>query len=252
MTDRPAHKRYTQEWVASLLDGGKRFGEVEPEQMLGGLGVTAGSTVVDYGCGPGLFTLAAARLAGPTGTVYAVDLEPRMVELACKRAAEAGLTNVRAVTADGARASLPDGVADIILCVQIMHYHPKRKDRVAVARDLGRLLKAEGRVIIMQWSPEHGDTGISYRALAAIMRDAGLVTDGAHAVTDELYRTLARRSDRNTKTAGPPGPRGRVLPSATRLRYRGGIPPPAADAAMRLIPHRTLIRRHYSKPISRR
>ena len=193
MTDPAARRRYTEEWVANLLDGEKRFGAADPGPMLGELGVTAGSTVVDYGCGPGLFTLAAARLVGSGGTVYAVDLEPRMVELARRRAAEAGLANVRAVTSDGVRAALPDGVADFILCVQIMHYHAKREDRVAVACDLRRLLKAEGRVIIMQWSPERGDTGISYRALAAILRDAGLVTDGAHAVSDELYRTLARK-----------------------------------------------------------
>ena len=193
VTGQPARERYTDEWVANLLDGKKRFGEADPGPMLGALGVTAGSTVVDYGCGPGLFALAAARLVGPGGTVYAVDLEPRMVELARRRAAEAGLANVRAVSSDGVRAALPDGVADFILCVQIMHYHAKRKDRVAVARDLRRLLKAEGRVIIMQWSPERGNTGISYRALAGIMRDAGLITDGVHAVTDELYRTLARR-----------------------------------------------------------
>lgn len=193
VTGQPARKRYTEEWVANLLDGDKRFGDADPGQMLGDLGVTAGSTVVDYGCGPGLFTLAAARLVGLSGTVYAVDLEPRMVELARRRAAEAGLANVRAVSSDGVRAALPDGVADFVLCVQILHYHAKRQDRVAVARDLRRLLKAEGRAIIMQWSPERGDTGISYRALAGIMRDAGLVTDGAHAVSGELYRTLARR-----------------------------------------------------------
>ncbi|MDD9988957.1 MAG: class I SAM-dependent methyltransferase [Spirochaetaceae bacterium] len=193
VTGQPARERYTDEWVANLLDGKKRFGEADPGPMLGELGVTAASTVVDYGCGPGLFALAAARLVGPGGTVYAVDLEPRMVELARRRAAEAGLANLRAVPSDGVRAALPDGVADFILCVQIMHYHAKRTDRVAVARDLRRLLRPEGRVIIMQWGPERGDTGISYRALAGIMRDAGLITDGVHAVTDELYRTLARK-----------------------------------------------------------
>ena len=194
VTDQPARKRYTREWVANLLDGDKRFADTDPRQMLAGIGVTAGSTVVDYGCGPGLFTLAAARLAGSGGTVYAVDLEPRMVELTCTRASEAGLPNVRGAASDGVRAALPDGVADFILCVQIMHYHAKREDRVAVARDLRRLLKAEGRVLVMQWSPERGETGISYRALTAIMRDAGLITDGAHPVTGDLYRTLARRS----------------------------------------------------------
>ena len=159
VTGQPARERYTDEWVANLLDGKKRFGEADPGPMLGELGVTAASTVVDYGCGPGLFALAAARLVGPGGTVYAVDLEPRMVELARRRAAEAGLANLRAVPSDGVRAALPDGVADFILCVQIMHYHAKRTDRVAVARDLRRLLRPEGRVIIMQWGPERGTRG---------------------------------------------------------------------------------------------
>ena len=187
-------ERYTDEWVASLLDGAERFGQPDPGALLGGLGMTAGSTVVDYGCGPGLFTLAAARLVGAAGTVYAVDLEPRMVELVAQRAQEAGLANVSAVASDGARAALPDGVADFIICVQIMHYQATREERVAVARDLYRLLKADGRVMIMQWRPKRGASGVSYRALATIMRDAGLVTDGARTVTDVLYRTLATKA----------------------------------------------------------
>ena len=105
-------ERYTEEWVASLLDGAERFGRSDPAEMLRELGVGAGSTVVDYGCGPGLFTLAAARLVGTAGKVYGVDLEPRMVELVARRAQEAGLSNVTAVASDGTRAALPDAVAD--------------------------------------------------------------------------------------------------------------------------------------------
>ena len=187
-------ERYTDEWVESLLDGGERFGEADPGEMLSGVGVTAGSTVVDYGCGPGLFTLAAARLVGAAGTVYAVDLEPRMVRLVAQRAQQAGFANVSAVASDGVRAALPDGVADFIVCVQIMHYQATREQRVAVARDLARLLKADGRVMVMQWRPKRGASGVSYRALTAIMREAGLVTAGAHPVTDVLYRTLASKA----------------------------------------------------------
>lgn len=180
-------ERYTEEWVAHLLDAAGRFGGADPGAMLRGLGVTAGLTVVDYGCGPGLFTLAAARLVGAGGKVYAVDLEPRMIELVAARAAQAGLTNVAAVAGDGRRAALPDGVADFIICVQILHYQKTRAERVAVARDLNRLLK------IMQWQPKHGASGVPYSALAAIMRDAGLITAGMHPITGELYRTLARK-----------------------------------------------------------
>ena len=184
-------ERYTDEWVANLLDIDKRFGAAGPGELLAG--VAPGDTVVDYGCGPGWFTLAAARLAGPEGAVYAVDLEPRMVELVRRRAAEAGLANVTAVAADGTRADLPDGIADAIICVQIMHYADGRDGRVAVARDLHRLLKPGGRVLVAQWKPKRA-TGLSYEDLCGILGEAGLTASGAHSMTDELYYTIARRS----------------------------------------------------------
>ena len=186
-------ERYTEEWVAGLLDGAERFGKSDPAQMLRELGVGAGSTVVDYGCGPGLFTLAAARLVGDSGKVYGVDLEPRMVELVARRAREAGLSNVIAAASDGTRAALPDAVADFIVCVQVMHYQSTRELKVAVACDLARLLRAGGRAMIMQWRPKRGASGVSYAELSAILAEGGLVTDRAHPVTGELYRTLATK-----------------------------------------------------------
>ena len=184
-------ERYTEEWVASLLDVDQRFGAAGPDELLAG--VTPGATVVDYGCGPGYFTLAAARLAGPGGSVYAVDLEPRMVKLVSRRAAEAGLTNVAAVASDGTRADLPDGIADYIVCVQVMHYADGRGGQVAVACDLHRLLKPGGRVLVAQWKPKRA-TGVSYAALCGILSDAGLAASDAHSLTDDLYYTIARRS----------------------------------------------------------
>ena len=184
-------ERYTEEWVASLLDVDKRFGDADPDELLAG--VAPGDTVVDYGCGPGYFTLAAARLVGPAGTVYAVDLEPRMVELVRRRAAEAGLANVTAVASDGTRAALPDGIADYVVCVQIMHYADGRDRQVAVARDLHRLLRSDGRVLVAQWKPEGRASGLSYDDLSGILGDAGLAPSGARSLTGELYYTVARR-----------------------------------------------------------
>ena len=185
-------ERYTEEWVASLLDIDKRFGAAGPGDLLAG--AAPGGTVVDYGSGPGYFTLAAARLVGSEGRVYAVDLEPRMVELVRRRAAEAGLPNVVAVASDGTRADLPDAVADYIICVQIMHYADGRDGQVAVARDLRRLLKPDGSVLVAQWKPKRRATGVSYADLSGILGEAGLAASGAHSMTDELYYTVARRS----------------------------------------------------------
>ena len=185
-------ERYTEEWVASLLDVDQRFGDAGPGELL--TGVAPGDTVVDYGCGPGWFTLAAARLVGPEGKVYAVDLEPRMVELVRRRAAEADLPNVAAVASNGTRADLSDGIADYIICVQIMHYANGRDGQVAVAGDLHRLLKPDGRVLVAQWQPKRRASGLSYADLCGILGDAGLAASGAHSVTDELYYTIAIRS----------------------------------------------------------
>ena len=184
-------ERYTEEWVASLLDVDKRFGDAGPGELLAG--VAPGETVVDYGCGPGYFTLAAARLVGPHGRVYAVDLEPRMVQLVRRRAAAAGLPNVAAVASDGARADLADGIADCVICVQIMHYANGRDRQVAVARDLHRLLKHDGRVLVAQWKPKRRASGLAYDDLCGILGEAGLAASGAHSMTDELYYTMAVR-----------------------------------------------------------
>ena len=54
--------------------------------------------VVDFGCGYGTFTVAAARLT--TGTVYALDIDAQMIEATAARAASFGLDNVKTIARD--------------------------------------------------------------------------------------------------------------------------------------------------------
>ena len=97
-------ERYSKEWIERLRDGA-RFEGVDPREVLAAHGIGSGHTVVDYGlrprvpdagCGP-------SWRARP-GKVYAVDKEPRMVELVKERCADAGLSNVEAVWNDGSDA----------------------------------------------------------------------------------------------------------------------------------------------------
>jgi ubiquinone/menaquinone biosynthesis C-methylase UbiE len=50
-------------------------------------------SVLDFGCGMGLFSIAAARLVEETGRVTAVDLQPQMLSTLLKRAAKAGVAD---------------------------------------------------------------------------------------------------------------------------------------------------------------
>ena len=53
--------------------------------------VGEGMDVLDYGCGPGFFTLEMARRVGPAGRVTAVDLQQGMLDKAREKLERAGL-----------------------------------------------------------------------------------------------------------------------------------------------------------------
>ena len=186
-------ERYSKEWIESLLDGA-RFEGVDPRDVLAAHGIGEGHIIVDYGCGPGYLTLAAAELAGPSGRVYAVDKEPSMVDLVKQRCAEAGLSNVEAVWNDGAGAPVPGSIADFVLCFLVMHYPETDDGREAIARDIARLLKPGGQAIIVQWKAEERRTsGITYDDLARILESAGLAANGPYTVSDAHYKTIAHK-----------------------------------------------------------
>ena len=144
--------RYSDEWIASLLDPDRRRGGLTARELLDEAGLRPGVTVVDYGCGPGLVTLQAADVIGAAGKVYALDIHEGMVSLVGSRAAEAGLANVMALLNDGAVAPVPDGVADLITCTLVFHYKESPSERQALAVDLARMLKPGGCAMIVQWT----------------------------------------------------------------------------------------------------
>ena len=77
-------------WLSGLLDNPLRRWLHDPDTLFAGL-LEPGQTALDLGCGPGTFTLALARRAGPAGRVIAVDLQPRMLARLRAKAEKAGL-----------------------------------------------------------------------------------------------------------------------------------------------------------------
>ena len=183
--------RYDKDWIESLLDAEGRLGDTTPEQCLRDMGVSEGQTVVDYGCGPGLFTFPAAEIVGAEGQVYAVDIEPRMTDLIANRAAELGVQNVTALLNEGV-APLPPGTADFLVLAQVLHYPDERDDRVAMARDVARLLEADGQALVVEWNPD-GETSsrISPEEVARIFAEAGLKTGEPQPLGPRQYAVVA-------------------------------------------------------------
>jgi SAM-dependent methyltransferase len=117
--------------------------------LLESLAIRPGQTVCDMGCGNGFYTLELARLVGPRGIVYAVDIQPEMLRLLAQRAAEEHLDNIRPVLGSPVDPRLPPGAIDMILCVDVYHEfsHPAAmlaRIRESLA-DGGQLVLAEFR-----------------------------------------------------------------------------------------------------------
>ncbi len=116
-----------------------------PFRVLDRAGIAAGTTVVDYACGPARFTAELARRVGPSGTVWAVDIHPRAMTMVRHAAERHGLTNVRSSLARGYSSGLPDACADLVLLIDSLH---AIGDRRALARELRRIVKPGGALFV--------------------------------------------------------------------------------------------------------
>lgn len=126
-------------------------GFFEPDEILRRLRLAPGSgRVVDFGCGHGTFALAAARII--SGNVYAIDIEPAMVERTVARAREEGVPNVTAVLRDVVErgTGLGDQVADYAMLFNILHAECPG----LLLDEAFRVLRPGGIVAILHWNPD--------------------------------------------------------------------------------------------------
>ena len=115
------------------------------DRRVRGFGLAPGMTVVDYGCGPGRYSLRFARLVGESGRVFAVDIHPLAVEAVLRLRARHGLSNLEPVLARGCDTGLPDTIADRVCAIDMFF---SVSDPGAFLAEIDRLLKPEGLLLL--------------------------------------------------------------------------------------------------------
>ena len=83
--------------------------------------VNAGSSFADIGAGSGWFTVRAAKRVGPTGVVYAEDINPKAIEYIENRARQEKLGNIKEVLGTPDDAKLPEHSVDDVLLLKVYH-----------------------------------------------------------------------------------------------------------------------------------
>jgi SAM-dependent methyltransferase len=131
----PAIEKWTGEATQSMLDAA---------------GVTAGSSVLDVAAGAGGQSLIAAERVGPDGRVVATDISPTILVYAAKQAAEAGVTNIETIEADGERLHelVPAGFDAAISRLGLIYF----PDRATALAGIYDRLRPGGKVSVIVYS----------------------------------------------------------------------------------------------------
>ena len=150
--DHMQHRFDDPERFAKSFDDPERDQWQMPGRVIEALALRSDSAVADLGAGTGYFAMRLAK-AVPKGTVYAVDVEPKMLEFLRTRAQAEHAPNVVTVQAAASSPNLPKPV-DAILIVNTYHHLP---GRVTYFGDLKRLLNTGGRIAIVDYRKDVPD-----------------------------------------------------------------------------------------------
>ncbi len=147
------------------------------------------NTLVDLGVGIGFFAIPFARKI-PGGTVYGCDLNPQMLEYLTAASEQEKVDNIRPIQTAEVEVPLEDGLADLVIMVNLHHELDFRDRTLAECR---RLLREGGRIAVVDWAPietEHGpplEVRIPPDQVRAELEAAGFRAIAEHEILPQHY-----------------------------------------------------------------
>lgn len=136
---------------ADWLDRSERVQEEDPDTALDALKLVVGSTVADVGAGSGYMTVKMAKRVGPTGKVYANDIQPQMLSMLRQRLDKAKIANVELVLGGYDDPKLPANTIDLILMVDVYHEFSQPQQML---RRMHESLRTGGRMVLLEYRKE--------------------------------------------------------------------------------------------------
>ncbi len=130
-----------------------------PSDILERLGVHEGQVLADLGAGSGFYTFAAAKIVGPAGTVYAVEIQKEVLARLANHARYEHLTNIHFLHGDVDRlrgSHIADNSVDTVLACNVLF---QIENTAAFVAEVKRILKSGGRVLVVDWAGSFGSTG---------------------------------------------------------------------------------------------
>lgn len=164
-----------------FLESSERRKEVPPEKILGMLPVKKSDNFLDLGAGTGYFSIPAAKLV--EGQVFALDIEPKMLEMIESKVMKENITNVKTLKASIDDIPLSDHSIDFVIVSLVLH---EIKHLLSSSlQEVKRVLKPNGYFACIEFekqeNPTHNHPRISSSTMEQVITKTGLK------VTEKLY-----------------------------------------------------------------
>lgn len=172
------------------LDNPLRRKMLPPFEIIEGMSIEKGKYIADVGCGIGYFTIPFAKTVADKGRVYAIDINPLMLEETNRRAEEEKLTNVETVLSGENNFEIGDNCVDVVFTSTVFHEVDSPKEFLEECK---RILKKEGIIVILDWNKVEEEFGppihkrIDIEAVKDFISEAGLKTKEIDYIGNSFY-----------------------------------------------------------------
>jgi Methylase involved in ubiquinone/menaquinone biosynthesis len=201
MDENHCHSKETDHLAAKTerLDRPERKKAFPPEQLLQMLPVQKNADILDLGAGTGYLAIPASKMVD--GLVYALDIDPRMLEIIGSKAQAENITNIRLVKGPADNIPLADDSIDIVLAAFVLH---EVNPLSAALRQIKRVLKEGGYFLCLEFEKKEGPLDgplpgppMSMRIDSSTMEGeitrAGLRVTQKSVPTDFLYTLMGKK-----------------------------------------------------------
>lgn len=134
-------------------------GFLDARKILGDIGLKAGDSFLDDGCGDGHFSIEASEIVGKSGRVYAIDIDEEAIAGLKRELSEKGISNVEAIVADAARIPVPDESIDGAFMSNVLHGLAANGEADAAIREIARVTKKGGKLSVVEFKKAQSPMG---------------------------------------------------------------------------------------------
>jgi len=182
-TGRVLHRARAYDLLAWLLLRGRE--RAFRRKIVSIAGLSEGQSILDVGCGTGTLAILAKQHAGAAGSVHGIDASPQMITRARRKAKGTGV-DVAFEIAVVESLPFPAEQFDVVLSTLMLHHLP-RSAREQCAREMRRVIKPGGRVVVVDFGGRprertmlgrfHNHGAVDLREIERTLTNAGLTVE---------------------------------------------------------------------------